>query len=164
MSEVHSRIAIRPRCGTKAAGASGWRCRKCSIGMLAPFAARLVEDGLSRRRGRVLDIGCGAGATTLAMARRLGPTGLCLGVDISGPLVAAAKARAAAEGWRRRPSFRRTRRPMVRAGRVRRGDLAHRRDVLRRSRGGVRQHPPRGTAQARSWRSWRGAALPRIRS
>ena len=44
---------------------------------------------------RVLDIGCGAGATTLAMARRLGPEGFCLGVDISGPLIAAATARAA---------------------------------------------------------------------
>jgi SAM-dependent methyltransferase len=32
------------------------------------------------------------------MARRLGPAGLCLGADISGPLVAAARARAAAEG------------------------------------------------------------------
>jgi len=66
--------------------------------MFAPFAARLVEEAFPREGGRVLDVGCGSGATTLAMARRLGPTGLCFGVDISGPLVAAAKARAAAEG------------------------------------------------------------------
>jgi SAM-dependent methyltransferase len=66
--------------------------------MFAPFEARLIEEAFPREGGRVLDIGCGAGATTLAMARRLGPTGFCLGVDISAPLVAAAKARAAAEG------------------------------------------------------------------
>jgi SAM-dependent methyltransferase len=66
--------------------------------MLAPFEARLIEEAFPGEGGRVLDIGCGAGATTLVMARRLGPTGLCLGVDISAPLLAAANARAAAEG------------------------------------------------------------------
>ena len=66
--------------------------------MLAAFEARLTAEAFPGGSRRVLDIGCGAGATTLAMARRLGPAGLCLGVDISAPLVAAAKARAAAEG------------------------------------------------------------------
>ncbi len=66
--------------------------------MLAPFVERLVAEAFPGEGGRVLDIGCGAGATTLAMARRLGPQGLSLGVDISGPLVAAARERAAAEG------------------------------------------------------------------
>lgn len=62
-----------------------------------PIAERLVERAFPGVGGRVMDIGCGAGATTLAMARRLGPAGMCLGVDISGPLVAAATARAAAQ-------------------------------------------------------------------
>ncbi|XYI04053.1 class I SAM-dependent methyltransferase [Sorangium sp. So ce1128] len=66
--------------------------------MLAPLGAPLMEEGFPGEGGRVLDIGCGVGATALSMARRLGPTGLCLGVDISGPMVAAARARAAAEG------------------------------------------------------------------
>jgi SAM-dependent methyltransferase len=66
--------------------------------MLAPFAQRLVEEAFPGEGRKVLDIGCGAGATTLAMAERLGPGGLCLGVDISAPLIAAARARATAGG------------------------------------------------------------------
>lgn len=65
--------------------------------MLAPFVERLVAEAFPGDGGCVLDIGCGAGATTLAMARRVGPQGRCLGVDISAPLVAAARERAAAE-------------------------------------------------------------------
>lgn len=66
--------------------------------MLAPFAARLTDNGFPGRGLRVLDVGCGAGATTLEMARRLGPDGLCLGADISGPLVTAAQSRASPAG------------------------------------------------------------------
>ncbi len=62
-----------------------------------PIEDMLVDRAFPGVGGRVLDIGCGAGATTLAMARRLGPTGVCLGVDVSAPLVAAARARAAAQ-------------------------------------------------------------------
>lgn len=46
---------------------------------------------------RALDVGCGAGATTLDMARRLGPGGGCVGVDVSGPLLDLARERALAE-------------------------------------------------------------------
>src|SRR5262249_54018351 len=49
---------------------------------------------------RVLDVGCGAGATTFAMARRLGAAGRCVGVDISEPLLTAAKAHASTKGAR----------------------------------------------------------------
>lgn len=66
--------------------------------MLAPLAIPVVDEGFPGEGGRVLDIGCGAGATTLAMAARLGPRGFCLGADISGLLVEAAKKRAVAEG------------------------------------------------------------------
>lgn len=66
--------------------------------LLAPFEAVLMEEGFPGAGGAVLDIGCGAGATTLAMAKRLGPGGLCVGVDISAPLIAAAKARPVDDG------------------------------------------------------------------
>jgi SAM-dependent methyltransferase len=66
--------------------------------MLEPFGRLVVDAGYPGEGGRVLDIGCGGGATTLAMARRVGAGGRCLGLDISRPLVAAARARAVAEG------------------------------------------------------------------
>jgi SAM-dependent methyltransferase len=65
--------------------------------VLAPFEILLSKEASPGEGGRVLDIGCGSGATTIAMARRLGPTGLCVGVDISEPLLRLAKERAIAE-------------------------------------------------------------------
>lgn len=46
---------------------------------------------------RTLDIGCGAGQTTVLAARRA-PAGRALGLDLSGPMLAEARARAAREG------------------------------------------------------------------
>ena len=66
--------------------------------VLAPFERLLVDAGYPGEGGSVLDVGCGAGATTLAMARRIGDSGRCVGLDISEPLVALATARAQAEG------------------------------------------------------------------
>ena len=43
---------------------------------------------------RVLDVGCGAGDSTLAIARRVGETGQVVGLDVSEPLLCLAKARA----------------------------------------------------------------------
>jgi ubiquinone/menaquinone biosynthesis C-methylase UbiE len=43
---------------------------------------------------RVLDVGCGAGASSLALAARVGAGGQVLGVDISEPLISRARARA----------------------------------------------------------------------
>ena len=58
--------------------------------VLQPFEDLLVEDV----RGRVLDVGCGTGSTTLAVAR---VTGHAVGIDISGPMITAARARAEQE-------------------------------------------------------------------
>jgi len=47
---------------------------------------------------RVLDVGCGCGATTLELARRVGPTGMVTGVDISTVMLEQARRAAAQAG------------------------------------------------------------------
>jgi SAM-dependent methyltransferase len=66
--------------------------------MLAPFGTLLIEHGVRDDARSVLDIGCGAGWTTFAAARRVGPKGTCVGADISAPLLELANQRARAEG------------------------------------------------------------------
>ena len=63
-----------------------------------PFEDLLVQAVRNTRGQRVLDIGCGTGPTTLAVARHLDATGRCTGVDISEPMIAAARTRAEREG------------------------------------------------------------------
>jgi len=65
--------------------------------LLAPVAAYLLKAAAAAPGDYVIDVGCGCGATTLEVARVTGASGRALGVDISGPMVARAKERAAAE-------------------------------------------------------------------
>jgi SAM-dependent methyltransferase len=46
----------------------------------------------------VLDVGCGCGATTLELGRRVGPSGRVHGIDISAPMLARARERIDAAG------------------------------------------------------------------
>ncbi|WP_284734421.1 class I SAM-dependent methyltransferase [Sphingosinicella terrae] len=59
-----------------------------------PIEHWLAEVAARAQARRVLDVGCGTGSTTLAIARRLAPAGQCLGVDISAPMIARARDRA----------------------------------------------------------------------
>lgn len=68
--------------------------------MFQPFEAVLAAAVPAAPGTSVLDIGCGNGATTLAIARLRPEGGACVGADISAPMVEVAKARAAAEGSR----------------------------------------------------------------
>jgi SAM-dependent methyltransferase len=63
--------------------------------LLAPFVPLLMDEIGPVERRRVLDVGCGAGALTLAAAAS---GGHCLGVDISAPLIEAARERAGRRG------------------------------------------------------------------
>ena len=60
---------------------------------------RLAIDRLALGPGqRVLDVGCGLGPTTLALAARVGDAGEAVGVDISEEMLAAARRNAEREG------------------------------------------------------------------
>jgi ubiquinone/menaquinone biosynthesis C-methylase UbiE len=58
-----------------------------------PFEKLLADAALAGSARGVLDIGCGTGSTSIAVARALGAHGHVVGVDISEPMVAAARAR-----------------------------------------------------------------------
>jgi len=62
--------------------------------ILQPFAEPLLDAVAAAAPRRVLDVGCGTGSTTIAVARRLAGDGHVTGGDISEPMIAAARARA----------------------------------------------------------------------
>ena len=67
-------------------------------GMIAPIGKALLAQAAYQPGERVLDLGCGGGATTLAIAQAVGPEGAALGLDIAPMLIERASARAAAAG------------------------------------------------------------------
>jgi SAM-dependent methyltransferase len=66
--------------------------------LLAGFSDALLDAADLRPGERVLDIGCGNGATTIEAARRVRPGGTALGVDLSPPMLELAGKRAEAAG------------------------------------------------------------------
>ena len=67
--------------------------------MLAPFGDLVLAAAALQPGDLVLDVGCGCGSTTLAAARAVGH-GTAVGVDLSVPMLAQARANAASAGLR----------------------------------------------------------------
>jgi SAM-dependent methyltransferase len=65
--------------------------------MLAPFADMLITQAALASGDRVLDVGCGCGATTIAAARAV-RLGLAHGVDLSAAMLERARSDAATAG------------------------------------------------------------------
>lgn len=61
--------------------------------LLGPIAEILIDRAAPRADERVLDVGCGTGATTVAFGQKVGRTGSALGIDISEPMLARARQR-----------------------------------------------------------------------
>jgi SAM-dependent methyltransferase len=73
-------------------GGQRWADRQAAQDILLAPVADLVIDRAKPSAGeRILDVGCGSGATTIALAGKVGPSGHALGIDVSGPMLARAR-------------------------------------------------------------------------
>jgi SAM-dependent methyltransferase len=65
--------------------------------LLKPIADSLIDRAKPRAGERIIDVGCGSGATSIAFAQEVGSSGHVIGVDVSGPMLARARASAPKE-------------------------------------------------------------------
>jgi SAM-dependent methyltransferase len=59
--------------------------------LLAPVLDILLARAKPADGERILDVGCGSGASTIAFAKKVGPSGHVFGVDVSGPMLERAR-------------------------------------------------------------------------
>ncbi|MGD0846654.1 class I SAM-dependent methyltransferase [Bradyrhizobium sp.] len=65
--------------------------------LLKPIADTLIDRAKPKAGERIIDVGCGSGATSIAFAQQVGSSGHVFGIDISGPMLARARASAPKE-------------------------------------------------------------------
>jgi ubiquinone/menaquinone biosynthesis C-methylase UbiE len=100
MSEAMNIPAVHDRNADQAAywnGPAGQRWierQETQDVVLAPASAVLFARALVAVGDRVIDVGCGCGETTIELAKRVGPKGHVIGVDVSAPMLARARERA----------------------------------------------------------------------
>lgn len=76
------------------AGGRHWVDRQQSQDiMLAPIATAAIDRAAVRPGERVVDVGCGCGATAIELGRLVAPAGRVLGLDVSAPMLARAAER-----------------------------------------------------------------------
>jgi SAM-dependent methyltransferase len=81
------------------ASAQRWVAQQDRIdASIEPFGVLAIDRAELAAGERVIDVGCGCGATTLALAERVGAPGRVLGVDISAVMLARARDRARTAG------------------------------------------------------------------
>jgi SAM-dependent methyltransferase len=76
------------------AGRAWVDCRELLDNLFRPIELDIIAHVAALSPKSVLDVGCGTGATTLALARALGPATHCVGIDVSSPMIAVAEERA----------------------------------------------------------------------
>jgi ubiquinone/menaquinone biosynthesis C-methylase UbiE len=78
------------------------RHQKMAAGLGREYARKLQARGF--QRGRILDLGCGFGATNMVLAQAF-PEAEVVGIDLSDPLLRLARQRAKAAGFSARVKF-----------------------------------------------------------
>jgi SAM-dependent methyltransferase len=69
-----------------------WTDRQAEQDVLLASVSKTLIDRAGPKAGeRAVDVGCGCGSTSIALAERLTPSGFVLGVDISAPMLARAR-------------------------------------------------------------------------
>lgn len=63
--------------------------------LLSPVSERLIAAARAKPGERVIDVGCGCGATSIDFARQVAPGGEVVGIDVSELMLARARERAA---------------------------------------------------------------------
>ncbi|MBN9561984.1 MAG: methyltransferase domain-containing protein [Alphaproteobacteria bacterium] len=75
-------------------GAERWVANQTRMdATLAEVLQAAVAHAAPHEGESVLDIGCGCGATTLALAAKVGPSGRAIGLDVSAPMLEVARRR-----------------------------------------------------------------------
>lgn len=78
-------------------GVAGRERLKLLARAMAPYTGALLEDCGIRQGLSVLDVGCGGGDVTLEFARRVGPKGRVIGIDLDAVELGIAREEAAAK-------------------------------------------------------------------
>ena len=79
-------------------GGQRWADRQAAQDiLLRPVLDILIDRAKPAAGERVIDVGCGSGATSIAFAQKVAPAGHVFGIDVSGPMLARARQSAPAD-------------------------------------------------------------------
>lgn len=98
MSDDAAANAAQIEFWNNAAGLTWAECQAQLDRQLAILGAAAMRSLAPAAGERILDIGCGCGETSYALAERVGATGAVVGVDISEPMLAVARQRSGTPG------------------------------------------------------------------
>jgi SAM-dependent methyltransferase len=91
MTEASGANAEQIRYWNESGGPVWARLHAQTEAQLAAFGRAALDRAAVSPGAHVIDVGCGAGATTIELGRRVGPEGKVLGLDVSAPLLEVAR-------------------------------------------------------------------------
>ena len=73
-------------------GGQRWADRQAAQDiLLKPIADLLIDRANPKAGERVIDVGCGSGATSILFGHKVAPSGHVFGIDVSGPMLERAR-------------------------------------------------------------------------